>query len=85
VKKNNKTSAVIEFLENLSNDDLAYLYSKFWDRPFGDLADAINFMARFPKIEPYMNMSQSSDDLFDFCDYVKEITKKEIRRRNLNV
>lgn len=76
-------SFIKEFVHRLSNDDLAFLFSRLNQRLGGDVAEAVQFLSTHRSMDTLL---QSADNWVDFHNMIESITQfvsKENEKRHV--
>ena len=84
MKKDHKT-IVVEYLRELSEEDLLFLVSRLSERKSGDLPEALNFLSRHEGVDMVLSSARSADALFDMCDKVRDAVIRECRFKGINI
>lgn len=74
---------VTEYSSSLFDEDLRYVAPKLTEKLCGDLAEALEFMSKNPKMDKVFSSAESGQTLFDLVDYVKEVLSKECKKRGI--
>lgn len=70
-----------EYVSNLSEDDLVFLFSRLSEKLSGDTAEAINFLDKTNEFSKWFYSAKSSDELYTMLDKVFKVVEKEHNKR----
>jgi hypothetical protein len=79
--KKDYRAAVVEFVATLSDEEVRFVASRLSDRYAGDMADALNYLSSKPAVDTILGSASNAEEFFDYCDGVREVAYKEIKRR----
>jgi hypothetical protein len=74
-------ASVVEFVSTLSDEEVRFVASRLGDRYAGDMADALTYLGNKPAVDNILSSAANADELFDYCDGIREVAYKEIKRR----
>lgn len=77
-------SVLLEFVSQISEEQLSWLSQRLSDRYENDLPEALNFLSNFKPIDSYLRESNTANQLFDCCDYLRDSFIKECKKKNYN-
>ena len=77
----NPDSMIKEYVANLNEEDLRFLFSRLSERMFGDLSDAINQMDKCNDIAKWFQTAKNSDEFYSMIDKVFKFIEKEHNKR----
>jgi uncharacterized membrane protein YhfC len=76
-------NTVIEYASFLSEEELRWLGLRLTERLSGDLADTLDFMSKNTRMDALLQSANSSTELYDLCDRIKEVVAKECKRKGV--
>lgn len=78
-----------EFLSNSSDEEIRYLGTRLSERLQDDLSDVLEHVGksstRNVAIDTMFRSATSADELYDYCDALKEMCIKEAERRKVSL
>lgn len=83
-QKDFKTT-LVEYCQNLSDEDLRFLGSRLNDRYQDDMSEALNSMSTNPALDNIFQTTISTEEIYKLCDLIGEMTLKEAKKRKLNI
>lgn len=81
--KKKENVIVAEYVSSLSDSDLYWLHGRLAEQLCGDLADALDFLSATPEIDRLLSVTESADEVYYYCDMIREALQKEINKKNL--
>lgn len=76
-------TAVVEFANSISEEDMRVLTLKLSERYSGDLAEALEFMSNHKQMDAMLSNTHSADELYDLCDQIRDVLQRECRKRGV--
>jgi hypothetical protein len=76
-------SVIVEYVSSLSNDQLQFLTSRLVEKLGGDLAEALDEMAKDKKIDDILSDAGSSENLYNVLDSIRDVCLKEFKKRDI--
>lgn len=76
---------VTEYSSSLFDEDLRYIASRLTEKLCGDLAEALDFMSKNPKMDTVLSSAESGESLFNMIDYIKDVLSKECKKRGITL
>jgi hypothetical protein len=77
----NPDNFIKEYVSNLNEEDIKFLYSRLSERFLGDTSEAINFLDKNNDFSKWFYSAKSSNDLYDMIDKVFKFVEKEHNKR----
>ena len=77
----NPDNFIKEYVVNLNEEDIKFLYSRLSERLLGDTSEAINFLDKNNDLSKWFYSAKSSNDLYDMVDKVFKFVEKEHNKR----
>lgn len=84
IQKDFKT-ILVEYCASLSDEDLRFLGSRLNDRYMDDQAYALNFMSKNSLVDNVFQTTRTSDEVYNLCDVMADMSLKEAKKRKLNL
>jgi hypothetical protein len=81
MKKQDYRASVVEFVATLSDEEVRFVATRLGDRYAGDMAEALNYLSGKPAVDVILGSAANADEFFDYCDGIREVAYKEIKRR----
>jgi hypothetical protein len=81
MKKQDYRASVVEFVTTLSDEELRFVATRLSDRYTGDMAEALTYLSGKPVVDVILGSAVNADEFFDYCDGIREVAYKEIKRR----
>lgn len=81
MKQKDFKTILVEFVSSLLDDELKVLCSRLVDRYGGDLAEALDLMAKRPQIDAILAAARTADELYQLCDVIRDIALRESKKR----
>lgn len=81
--KKDQNTILSEFVSSLSEDDLRFVASRLSDRYSDDVSDVLDFLSKHKRIDGIFRSTNSAYELYDLCDEMAEISRRECNRRKL--
>lgn len=79
--KKDYRASVVEFVTTLSDEEVRFVATRLGDRYAGDLSEALSYLSGKPVVDVILSSAASADEFFDYCDGIREVAYKEIKRR----
>ena len=70
-----------EYVGNLSDNDLQYLYIRYQQRLITDIEEIITFLSKDKSVDKWLSTAPDVDDLFEMVDSVGAFVGKELNAR----
>lgn len=83
-QKDHKT-ILVEYCGSLSDADLRFLGTRMTERYSGDLGEALNSLSKKPQIDNILGSARSADELYQLCDVIGDLLRKEAKKRKVNL
>lgn len=80
--KKDYRATVVEFVTTLSDEEVRFVATRLGDRYAGDLSEALTYLSGKPVVDVILSSAASADEFFDYCDGIREVAYKEIKRRS---
>ncbi len=77
----NSDILIKEYVRNLMDEDVRFLFSRYSQMLFGDRAEIVEFLSQKRDIDRWLQSASSSFELFNMVDQVGENIQKEYARR----
>lgn len=78
-------NVVIEFVSQLSEEDLKWASQRIIERRSGDLPEFLEFVSRHKGMDNIFSSARTADEIFDFCDEAQEVIQRECKKRGINI
>lgn len=79
--KKDYRASVVEFVSTLSDEEVRFVATRLGDRYAGDMSEVLNYLSGKPQVDVILGSATNADEFFDYCDGVREVAYKEIKRR----
>lgn len=80
--KKDYRASVVEFVATLSDEEVRFVATRLSDRYSGDMSEALNYLSSKPVVDVILSSAGNADEFFDYCDGIREVAYKEIKRRS---
>lgn len=77
----NPDNFIKDYVVNLNEEDLKFLYSRLSERLLGDISEAINFLDKNNDFSKWFYSAKGSNDVYDMVDKVFKFVEKEHSKR----
>lgn len=71
-----------DYVSKLSLDNLRFLTERLNDRYSGDLAEALDFLAKNSELDRWLSSAKSGVELFEMIELIQEYVTKEFSRKS---
>jgi hypothetical protein len=81
--KKEHRSALVEFVNQISDDELKYIGMRLVERMCGDLAQVLEHLETRQLTHEVLSSANSSEEVFATLNILQEIIQKEANRRKI--
>lgn len=82
MKKEHRT-ALVEFVNKISDDELKYVGVRLLERLTGDLPLVLEHFQTRPEVDAVLAAAGSGEEVFAILGVIQELVTKEAKRRNI--
>lgn len=70
-----------DYVSKLSNENLKFIVERLTTRMSGDMADALDFVAKSNDVDKWLQSAKTCMEFYDMADLLLEYGEREYRKR----